>query len=287
MLEGQDLSLPSTPSSSSDSSSIREWNPTLSNERGREIEQEVGRLYGHAPGPHPFFHDSNPYPAAYAHSQPITSTEYPVRARQVDYTHVPPVPSRLAISIPADSQSPMSTPMSSAVPLSATPRGNHYRGRPLPMPPGATAPIAPLSVGNLHNAGAIQYGNHGGSHSQTQVPEALLIDFDTEVDANTSASESAFDGGAMNRTDVAVENGDFSESSSMSAGSREDLRIPGTLGQPPRATERSLTPAEPRPQFSEYTDLDLLLSRMEGDNQNGSDYDVSHTTQGSYSSGIR
>lgn len=269
---------PPPPSTLNNPNSPKAYTPTLWNERGREVEQEVGRLYGHSPGPHPFFHNSNHYPTANAQSQPTISAEYPAKARQVDYTHVPAVSSRLAISIPTNPQSPVS-PISSAVPLSATPRGHHYRGRPLPMPPGATSPVAPLSVANLH---AIQYqgehcGHQGSSHSQPQVPEALLIDFDAEVEANTS--ESASECGDISQTDVAVnKNGDYSRSSSVSASSRRDRRAPDALGEGHRVSEPSLTTAEPRPQFSEYTDLDILLSGIQGDNQNGSDYDVSHTT---------
>ena len=253
--------------------SPKAYAPTLWNERSRQVEQEVGRLYGHAPGPHPFFHGPN-HSSAHAHLQPIVSTEYPTRARQVDYTHVPAVPSKLAISIPTNPQSPISTPRSPAVPLSATPRGHHYRGRPLPVPPGATSPVAPLSVPNLHAIQGEHWGHQEGSHSQPQVPEALLIDFDTEVDANTG--ESAFGGGDINRTDVAIEYGDFSRPWSMSAGSHRGRRTPGTLREVHRVTEQSLTTEEPHSQLSEYTDLDILLSGMQGNNRNGSDYEVSH-----------
>lgn len=269
------MPLPSTPSSDSDSA--RRWTPIISSEREREIEREVVRLYGYAPGPHPHFSNTGTNSTSYA--QLPTPSEPPIRGRQVDYTHVPPVPSRLALSIPSMSQSPTISPMSTVGPSSAIPRG-HYPGRPLPMPPSATSHIMSgtsktISSTAISQKLGIAHGPYGNENA-SQNPEALLIDFDTEVDLNSSASGAA-SGGIMDRTDVAVENGDLSDTSNISSMPHAEYQAIDVSREASGGSSVVEVPAPETLQFSEYTDLDFLVSRLEGENRNGSDYDVSHS----------
>jgi hypothetical protein len=263
--------LPPTPA---DSSSVRPWMPMLSTEREHGIQQEVGRRYGYAPGPHPYFNASSNY------TQPLAPapSDYPVTARTrpaVDYTHVPSVPSRLAVSIPTSSRSPSFSPTSVAS-SPATPHGHHFPGRPLPRTPRVSPPVATAGNGLPPSAGVMQNQTHSQrqygqihNYAGVNVPEGLLIDFETDLDSNRSNS---IGGGDINRV---AENGeDFLTSSPRSTTDDERRSVFESAGSSDTSSAASPVIAAPYPpQFSEYTDLDVLLSRIE-ENQNGTDYDV-------------
>jgi len=107
------------------------------------------------------------------------------------------------------------------------------------------------------------------THGDVHVPEALLIDFDTELDSNNSGNSSSI-GDNMDLTSAAVENvGDL-----LSFSAREDEEGSVFESAGSSNTLNTASPVIERPQFSEYTDLDVLLSRLEGQNRNGADYDV-------------
>jgi len=76
----------------------------------------------------------------------------------------------------------------------------------------------------------------------------------------------------MDRTTAAVENGSFSISSVSTARSAGSTR--GLEGVPRAIARSPVAATSGGPQFSEYTDLDLLASRLAEGNRNGSDYDA-------------
>jgi hypothetical protein len=252
-----------------DANLVRFWTPTLSAEKEPTIEREVGRRYSYAPGPHSYF---NTFPT-YMQVPSSASSDFPmpVRARPaVDYAHVPPVSSRLAVSIPTHSHCQPSSPSVGSSP--ATPRG-HYPGRPLPLTPSASSPITAYGHSFLPSAHIVQNRSQGEIqdqiHSIGNVPEGLLIDLETDLDSNNSGGSSSIGEG---RTDRTVTAGNFSNVSANSAdrGSvfeiNDGLHVASSTSAAATAPERS--------QLLEYTDLDVLLSRMEDESHNGSDYDV-------------
>ena len=260
-----------------DANLVRFWTPTLSAEKERTIEREVGRRYSYAPGHHSYF---NTFPT-YMQVPSSASSDFrmPVRAGPaVDYAHVPPVPSRLAVSIPTHSNFQSSSPSVGSSP--ATPRG-HYPGRPLPLTPGALSPIAAVGHSCLPSTHTVQNRRQGEIHDHTHgignVPEGLLIDLETDLDANNSGGSSSIGEGGTDRT-AAVENGrDFSNFSANSADRGSVFEINDGLhadGLHAGSSTSAAAAAPERSQLSEYTDLDVLISRMEGENRNGSDYDV-------------
>lgn len=270
-----EIPLPPTPS---DPSSVRPWIPIHSVEKDREIQREVRRRYGYAPGPHLYSNAStHPQPPA-----PVPN-DYSITARTgpvVDYTHVPTVPSRLAVSIPTYSQSP---PLSSRSITSspATPRGHHFPGRPLPMTPHVASPVATVGNGMPSSVGIMQGWSHRRqqhhdqihNHTDVNVPEGLLIDFETDLDSNNGSGSTY--GGDMDGTAAGDENGtDFPIPSPGSAADDERQSVFESTGSSDTSSAASPVVTAPAPpQFSEYTDLDVLLSRME-ENQNGTNYDV-------------
>jgi hypothetical protein len=269
-----EVPLPPTPS---DPSSVRPWIPILSGEKDREIQREVRRRYGYAPGPHLYSNASSTYtqpPAPAPNDYPITARTGPA----VDYTHVPAVPSRLAVSIPTYSQSP---PLSSRSITSspATPRGHHFPGRPLPMTPRVASPAAIVGNGLPSSVGIMQNRSHRQhdqihNHTDVNVPEGLLIDFETDLNSNNRSS-GTMGGGDVDGTAAVGENGtDFPISSPGSAVDDERQSVFESAGSSDTSSAASpVVAAPPPPQFSEYTNLDVLLSRME-ENHNGTNYDV-------------
>lgn len=252
-LEGHEVPLPPTPSDSDPViSRLRGWPSKSTIQKERDTEQEVGRLHSYASSPRPFFTSS----ISNTYTQSSVPGDCLARARAADYAHVPSIPSRLAVNIPA--YSPLLAPMQVA-PSPATPRSCHYRGRPLPTTPAMSSAVLPAAATQDHNHHYCV--THDRTRSDEIVPEGLLIDFDTDINTNTGSRSVTTQGGDMDRTTAAVENGDLSMS-----GSLEDMPSPG-------AANLAVTTPE-RPQFSEYTDLDLLTSRLAVDGHDGSDYDV-------------
>ena len=146
------------------------------------------------------------------------------------------------------------------------------------MTPGASSPLA--SIGhyvlppNGRNHQQQEEQTRNDNHFPGHVPEALLIDFDTEPEANNSRNSNSSEGADVDRTFTAVQNvgrllpfGITVEDERRSV--FESTGSSNTSGATSPAVIASL-----QPQFSEYTDLHLLLSRLEGQNSDGADYDV-------------
>jgi hypothetical protein len=107
---------------------------------------------------------------------------------------------------------------------------------------------------------------HNYIHGDRHVPEALLIDFDTDLEAN----DSLIVGADVDRASAAVENG--GDLLSLAPAEDEQRSVFESTGS--SNTSSAASPVITPPEFSEYTDLDVLLSRLEGQNHNGADYDV-------------
>jgi hypothetical protein len=112
------------------------------------------------------------------------------------------------------------------------------------------------------------------NHTDVNVPEGLLIDFETDLNSNNRSS-GTMGGGDVDGTAAVGENGtDFPISSPGSAVDDERQSVFESAGSSDTSSAASpVVAAPPPPQFSEYTNLDVLLSRME-ENHNGTNYDV-------------
>jgi hypothetical protein len=133
---------------------------------------------------------------------------------------------------------------------------HHYPGRPLPRPPGPESPLY-MSYGLRHDP-VMPLAQQNG-----HVPEGLLIDF--ESDCLESAVQPQSQQG-----DHSVDRG----TSETPLRSPPPVQLPlPTTPTPTPTSERPLPPA-----FSQYTDLDLILSRLEDEDRTGANYEVSDPT---------
>lgn len=142
------------------------------------------------------------------------------------------------------------------------------------MTPGALSPVSVVGSGvpSFRGRGDDQHPSgqaHDRAGSNGRVPEALLIDFETEIEANHGSSV----GDDIDRTSAAVENSGDLLSSGLAA-EDEQRSVFESTGSSNTSIATSPVVASERPQFSEYTDLDILLARLERNDHNGTDYDV-------------
>ena len=113
------------------------------------------------------------------------------------------------------------------------------------------------------------YDSANGSY----VPEAMLIDFGTEMDSDANIGDSAF---AIHGDANVPDNDRASWVSATSWGSDQESIYESAAGT---YVPDMTTPPAPlaQPLFSEFTDLDLLVSTMQDGPSDGTDYDVSGT----------
>jgi hypothetical protein len=147
--------------------------------------------------------------------------------------------------------------------------------------PHVASPVATVVNGLPSSVGIMQGWSHRRqqqhdqihNHTDVNVPEGLLIDFETDLDSNNRSGSTY--GGDVDGTAAGDENGtDFPISSPGSAADDERQSVFESAGSSDTSSAASPVVTAPPPlQFSEYTDLDTLLSRME-ENQNGTNYDA-------------
>ena len=101
----------------------------------------------------------------------------------------------------------------------------------------------------------------------------MLIDFETDLDANNSRGIGSIREGDMVRVSTPQNGGDLSIFAPGSAGERQSV-FESVEGPNMSGANDPTVAAPERPQFLEDTDLDILLSRTEGENLNGDNYDV-------------
>ena len=219
----------------------------------------------------------------------------------------------LSISVYTRSASGTSTPealLSDSVsdePM--TPMRHHYVGRPLPRPPPMVARERTGVVDSTYaSIPEISYASSASSirSSNRNIPEGLLIDLE-----DTTLDDISVSGASTPRRDeenfrsrshlplmppssssVDLSQGGISDLSSLSFGSMQATSTPVPPMSPSPNTSHAAYPAhrgnhnqhqylqhpQPRqgPRYSELTDLDVLISRLEeGAQGDGSDYEVS------------
>ncbi|KAF7983170.1 hypothetical protein HWV62_23404 [Athelia sp. TMB] len=286
--------LPITPFEASPRSG---WPSLLQDEHDGEIEREVESIYG---SPHSCVCGAASSVTQSPTSSPQTvHTDISARVTRppIDYIHPPLIPSKLALSIPAPVQpqishfsrpsSPMSSiistpitpPISPATSLSTLPASprSHYAGRPLPLPPHppmGARPMSPSFSMQTFSAPSSEpttptgYGNDSANGSY--VPEAMLIDFGTEIDSDANIGDSA---SAIHGDANVHDNDRASWVSATSWGSDQESIYESAAGT--YVPEMTTPPAAPaQPLFSEFTDLDLLVSTMQDGPSDGTDYDA-------------
>lgn len=174
---------------------------------------------------------------------------------------------------------PITPPISSAMRSSKLPASpfSHYSGRTLPLPPNVVGarPMSPsfsrqtFSIPSAEPIALTGYGNDNAKRSN--IPEAMLINFGTETDSDTAVSDRSLTAhGSVTALDKdkaqwvsATLRGLPSESINESAaGANAPI-----IATPPAPPALSL--------YSEITDLDLLISRMQNGPSNRADHDVS------------
>lgn len=158
-----------------------------------------------------------------------------------------------------------------------TPTRRHYPGRPLPRPP----PVVPRMVDST-------YAPHQDSPvdddiSHDQVPEGLLIDLGDTPPITESPTTSVMPAiippqplhellfASLNRPHFGTTSSN--ESVIESQDSHTDVLASSYSLLAPDITS---DPRSPPDTFSQFTDLDALVARLENDNHDGSDYDVSY-----------
>ncbi|KAF9459700.1 hypothetical protein BDZ94DRAFT_1002213 [Collybia nuda] len=136
----------------------------------------------------------------------------------------------------------------------------HYPGRPLPRPPGATRPLVDSTyAGN---------GDCDEFRIDVQCPEGLLIDLDdTSLIEHSGCSTPQTD-----RSQVYTHTTPSGASSVEFLGSTTDSTLPSHYEGSTVSTPVASLP--PTAQYSEFTDLDMLVSRLNEEQRNGSDYDA-------------
>lgn len=138
----------------------------------------------------------------------------------------------------------------------------HYPGRPLPRPPGTTRALVDST-----------YAGHGDStiddvRIDVQCPEGLLIDLDdTSLMGHSGTSTPQTD-----RSHIQTSAPPSSASSTEFLGLVTDSTIASNYESSNVSTPTAVLPASA--QFSEFTDLDVLVSRLNEERRNGADYDV-------------
>lgn len=167
----------------------------------------------------------------------------------------------------------------------------HYPGRPLPRPPGTTRAVVDSVYASRYNPQA-----SGTGSALSTCPEGLLIDFG---DASLAVSETNAQDHPWNDSLHVPFSATASMSSVELSGSTLDDPFSLPLDAPTPSTPAAETPttqsltilpatqittAPPTVQaptpvstgpFSEITDLDVLVSRLDEEHRNGSNYDVS------------
>lgn len=169
------------------------------------------------------------------------------------------------VSMTASSRNPMSpslrssqsTPTDSTTPTQIVPSGQHYLGRPLPRPPPNSSSTPRTSVDRTKRREVVDSvyasSSETSSVSAPSCPETPLIDFGDSDSITDSDSDSS--------TPVNTFQAQRSSSASPSS--------PAAISQRPQASQAATN-------FSQFTDLDLLVSRLdEAAGQRGLNYDVS------------
>ncbi|KDR80174.1 hypothetical protein GALMADRAFT_208346 [Galerina marginata CBS 339.88] len=164
-----------------------------------------------------------------------------------------------------------------------TPTRHHYTGRPLPRPPPTTA--SRVNVVDSIYASPGDSGTGKNDTSYSSCPEGLLIDLDDttldDIPGSGASTPSSDDGFWQSRPHLPM---------SQASSSSVDLVGPPTAltFDSMQATSTPLLPMSPsrgHPPgqgivLSELTDLDLLVSRLDSEEPNGYDYEVSSGPKG-------
>ncbi|KAF7983227.1 hypothetical protein HWV62_23518 [Athelia sp. TMB] len=246
------------------------WSSLLNEEHDGEIEHDVENIYGPA-NPRTRragsdVHTQSPMPSP----QVALSISAPVQPKTSQISQPsPPMPS---------TSTPITPPISSAMRSSKLPASpfSHYSGRTLPLPPNVVGarPMSPsfsrqtFSTPSAEPIALTGYGNDNAKRSN--IPEAMLINFGTETDSHATVSDcSRLGHGSVTALDndkaqwvSATSRGLHSESVNESAaGANAPI-----IATPPAPPALSL--------YSEITDLDLLISRMQNGPSDRTDYDA-------------
>ena len=179
------------------------------------------------------------------------------------------------LTIPVQPPTTLSAKSSSLEPM--TPTRHHYSGRPLPRPPPSTSHRAGVVDSTYASIETARHDAEKKEHSNS-CPEGLLIDLEDTTLDNFSVSGTSTPRSDEFRSVPAP----LLSTMSRAPSSVELLGDPSLSFDSIQATSTPLLPPLSGPSrtpqdagLSDLTELDLLVSRLQDGDQDGSDYDVS------------